>query len=173
MVDSIKYTNPDHTQVLIMPENILLSEPYPPHRQAMIDEWEALGNEIQAFLYYEDWSEERCFTHKEHEIDVYGEELINQAYANPVVDVIVDPTWHKKKVGRRKSNKVDKIVGEIALGQSEKDEAKVDEKLSGFELKIMDDQDKAASNLHKLSGILDIMAFDVVAENWSTWVPPV
>ena len=100
------------------------------------------------------------------EIDLYGEELIENAYANPKINIVVDPIRYKKKVNRRKSNKSDKIAGEIVLSVEEKLESKSDEKLSEYETKITADQEKAEINLYKLSGVDNIMAFDLSLENW-------
>lgn len=110
---------------------------------------------------------------KELGIDTYGDKLIENAYSNPVEGIIENPIFYRKKVSRRKSNKSDKISAEVSLKEVEKNEAKTDEKLSGYEVKISDDQDKAITNLYKLSGVDNIMSFDVAAENWTIWVPPV
>lgn len=138
-----------------------------------LDQWQADGGVITPFDMYYGWSESDAYKSKKQEIYKYGDDLITTAYTNPIQGVDTDPVFYKEKVSRRKSNKADKFVGGITLKQNEKDEAKVDEKLSGYEVKITNDQDKAIVNLHKLTGVDNIMIFDVSAENWNVWAAPV
>ena len=136
-------------------------------------DWVALGNTITPYDAYYHINLQEAYSNKEQEIITYGDALINGAYANPEQGVTVNFTLYKSKVNRRKSNKADKLASEIVLTTEEKDEAKVDEKLSEYEVKISNDQDKAITNLYKLNTVTDIMTFDVQAENWNVWVAPV
>lgn len=114
-----------------------------------------------------------AYAEKEAEIDAYGDALIDAAYASPAQGVVTNSGYHKKVVNRRKSNRADKMAGDTTLSEAEKEESKMDEKLSEYETKITKDQDKAFANLYKLSGVDSIMSFDVAQQNWSTWTPPI
>lgn len=127
----------------------------------------------QSDIDYSNFTEEEAYLLKENEIIIYGDNLILNAYANPQVDLNVNPNHYLKKVNRIKSNKMDKLAGDIALTQEEKDEAKLHEKLSEYEIKISDDQDKAINNLHKIIIVSDIIDFNIIEQSWNTWTPPI
>ena len=142
--------------------------------ETVLDTFTAVFNEDHYDITFDinSLTDAEAYAEKEAEIYAYGNILIDMAYANPVQGVNTDPVFYKEKISRRKSNKADKLTGEIVLTQEEKDEAKTDEKLSEYEIKISNDQDKAISNLHKLTGVDNIMVFDIANENWNTWIPP-
>ena len=146
-------------------------EPEVVEEQSPVDPDDIVAGVISEYDAYFGWDETQAYEAKESEIDSYGENLITDAYSNPIQGVTENPTRYRKKVGRRKSNKADKIAGEIPLDSAEKDESKSDEKLSEYETKITADQDKATTNLHKLSGVSTIMNFDVPGQNWNVWTP--
>ena len=170
---SIRYTQADNSQVFIEPQGYSVPQPCQTWHQEIIDEWIAEGNTIEAYNQYYEWTEQQAYETKEAEIDTYSDNLIANAYANPIQGITVNPDYYKKKINRRKSNKSDKIASEIELTDDEKNEAKTDEKLSEYEVKITADQDKAITNLHKLGGVENIMSFNVEAESWNVWTPPI
>ena len=107
------------------------------------------------------------------DVKVYAQNLIDSAYANPTQGVTADPQIHKEKMNIRRNQKADKLAGEIALTQAEKDEAKTDQKLSEYEYKIWDDADKAITNIDKLNTVQEIEDFDISTQSWNVWTPPV
>ena len=173
MVDIVQFTNIEETRVIVEPEGWSMQYPANTWHQDEIDAWIALGNAIAPFNPYQGMSIEQAYDRKENEIFLYAESLIRDAYSNPYDGITVNPVRYRLKVNRRKANRADKLAGEITLTQTEKDAAKNSEKLSGYEVKITDDQDKAEINLHKLNAVIEIMSFDVVAESWTVWIPPV
>lgn len=109
---------------------------------------------------------------KIEEIDKKFDSLSTIAYSNPQISVEKDPKNHKKDISIRTNNKLNKIVGEILLTQEEKDEAKLDQKLSEYEVKLSINKNKVLTNLYKLTGAGEINNFDVELENWESWTPP-
>ena len=107
------------------------------------------------------------------EIDIYAYELIDNAYSNPMQDVTVNPIIYKNDMALRRNDKADKLAGEIALSVDEKLSSKTDQKLSEYEYKISQDRNKAVTNMLKLNTAVEVNAFDVSAENFNEWLPPV
>jgi len=107
------------------------------------------------------------------EVNNYADVLIEDAYSNPVQDIISDPIEHRNIISVRRNNKSDKIAGEIVLTQEEKDEAKTDQKLSEYEQKILTDSSKVKENIDKLNTVQEVIDFNISAENWNVWTPPV
>jgi len=110
---------------------------------------------------------------KTDEIYGYGNNLVKGAYTNPIQGVTKDPNRYEITVAKRKSNKSDKMAGDISITQADKDVAKSDEKLSGYSVKIDADENKAIDNMLKLNTVQEIKAFDVASETWNVWTPPV
>ena len=111
-------------------------------------------------------------TAKKIEINNHADALIENAYSNPTQTTTADPIIHRRDVEFRRNDKADKLAGEISLTQAEKDEAKIDQKLSEYEVKIYQDSDKAKTNMYKLNTSTEVNAFDVSAENWNLWISP-
>ena len=109
---------------------------------------------------------------KTNECDNYGLSLIDGAYANPQVGVTNSSTRGRGKANSRRNDNSDKVASEIPLSQVDKDQAKLDQKISAYEIKIWKDSDKAISNMLKLNTAIEITNFDVSAENWTVWNPP-
>ena len=108
------------------------------------------------------------------EADAYAQGLIDDAYANPVQGVTVDNVLHERIVNSRRKDKADKLAGEIALDQAEKDEAKTDQKLSEYERKCQEANDKARTNIDKGNDADEVMAMDIpTITTWPEWSPPV
>ena len=113
-------------------------------------------------------------TRKIAEIDNYADDLVADAYNNPVQGETIDGIRYRKQVGTRTKNKSDKMAGEIALDQEEKDQSKTDQKLAEYEVKAgTDDANKAVTNMYKLDLPSEVNAFDVAAESWTVWNPPI
>ncbi len=111
-------------------------------------------------------------TKKIKEINDYGISLINLANGNPEMGVNMDAETNINTTILRRNNRIDKLVGELNFTEEEKREAKTDQKLSDFSLKIQGDIDKAVTNMLKSDTTAEIEAFDIQAQNWSTWTPP-
>ena len=172
MVNKVRYINEEHTEILVLPENWVLSLPLPLHRQEIIDAWVAEGNKIRAFNKYKNWTIEQALAHKEEEIDDYADRLIRKAYKNPIEGKTVNARRYERQVNRRKSNNIDKIVNGDTFTVEERNQARLDEKLSKYEIRIERKQDLAEENLNLLTTVKDIMKFDVKAQEWVDWVPP-
>jgi len=138
-----------------------------------VTEWLELGFTIEPFYPYYGISLERAYITKGNEIGVYSADLIEGAYANPVQGDVENPKVYRTQLNRRRANNADKLAGELSLGQPDKDQAKTDQKLSEYEVKISNDENKALSNMHKLDTVDEVMMFDVPAQNWNIWTPPV
>ena len=111
---------------------------------------------------------------KYSEADVYGQSLINAAYANPTQGANVDGELQKRIVGSRQKDRADKVAGEITLTQEEKDIAKTDQKLSEYETKVNDAIDKARAEIDKKDTAAEVMALDIpTITTWPVWSPPV
>ena len=173
MVDLVRYINAEHSSIAVEPENWSMRYPSDTWHTAIIDEWIAEGNTIQDYDPYYAMTVEQAYQSKEIEINAYALLLIYNAYSEPVQGITANSEKYKTKVQRRRTDRADKLAGEIVLTQEEKDEAKTDQKLSEYEVKITDDQEKAEINLHKLNTVAEIMSFDVEAESWNVWTPPV
>ena len=110
---------------------------------------------------------------KTNEIELYADNLVKNAYNNPTQSQTdIDGKRYKNKVNLRSKDKSNKVSGEVTLTQDEKDQSKTDQKLSEYELKIDNDTDKAISNMLKLNTVDEIKSFDVSAETWNVWTPP-
>lgn len=117
---------------------------------------------------------ESALTTKESEIDIYANLLIDNAFSNPTIDQTdINPRVQRNIMSVRRNDKSDKLAGEITLTQEEKDESKTDQKLSEYELKINQDSDKAKVNVNKLNTVVEVVNFDISAESWNVWNPPV
>jgi len=110
---------------------------------------------------------------KKNESDAYAQSLIDEAYANPQVGVVTDTGTHKRRTETRRKDKADKQAGDIALDQAEKDQSKIDQKLSEYEGKCWDASDKVHDNIDKETIISGVVAIDVETNtNWPVWSPP-
>jgi len=114
---------------------------------------------------------------KNNEIRVHADYLIREAYSNPREGIVSDPDDHRNIMSVRRNNKSDKLAGEIALTQAEKDEAKTDQKLSEFEQKIINDRDDFILETNDIEiddpdPIIQVENIIVPALNWNTWTPP-
>ena len=110
---------------------------------------------------------------KAAECDSYAQGLIDAAYAEPTQGSTVNSDRNKRRTESRRKDLSDKMAGEFTLTQAEKDQSKVDQKLSEYEVKVYDDSDKAVINMLKLNTAIEIYAFDISAESWNVWTPPV
>jgi len=110
---------------------------------------------------------------KAQECDNYGQTLIDEANTHPQESITTYSEANKRRTEARRRNKADKQAGNIALDELEKDQAKIDQKLSEYETKVWKDSDKAITNMMKLDTATEIYAFDVPAQNWTIWVSPV
>ena len=113
-----------------------------------------------------------AFIKKSDEIRAYASQLVQEATSNPTEGVTVDPDDYTKISDSARKDRSDKLSGEIALSQAEKDDAKNAQKLSEFEGKIWADASKAISNMEKLSTTLEVSNFDISAESWNVWIAP-
>ena len=121
-----------------------------------------------------DASLEVAKTEKYAEADIYAQNLIDDAYANPVQGSSVDGVQYEKLVNSRRKDKADKLAGEIALDTAEKDEAKTDQKLSEYERKCQEANDKARTEIDKGDTADEVMAMDIpTITTWPVWSPPV
>ena len=114
---------------------------------------------------------------KNKEIRIYADTLITDAYSNPQNGVTTDPTDHRNIMSVRRNNKSDKLAGEISLSQIEKDEAKIDQKLSEHEEKILINRDKFILDtndieIDDIDPIAQVEAIVVEDLLWTTWTPP-
>ena len=108
------------------------------------------------------------------EADAYAQDLIADAYDNPVQGTTVDGVQYEKLVNSRRKDKADKLAGEIALDQAEKDEAKTDQKLSEYENKTQTANDKARTEINKGNAAAEVLAMDIpTITTWPIWSAPV
>ena len=114
---------------------------------------------------------------KTSEIERHAEGLIATAYTTPTQGDVAAPVnsdKHRDKMAHRRNAKADKLAtGSLTLTAAEKDEAKTDQKLSEHEGKIYTDSDKAVTNMLKLTTSVEVKAFNIEAETWTSWTPPV
>ena len=164
MITNATYGGSLNNLVFIEPDNEFVL----PEDKRVI-EWINEGNIINPYQI----SISDVIKNKEREIYLYAESQINFAYSNPIQSISIPPDVQRKKMLIRRNQKTDKILGNIALTQIEEDEAKADQKLSEYELKIWNDADKAISNLNKLNTIAEVESFNISEENWNIWNPPV
>ena len=104
--------------------------------------------------------------------EAYAQTQIDNAYANPTNGVTDTVEHSKRRVNARIKYMSAKVSGEVALTQLEKDQAKLDQKLSEHESKLWGDSDKAIANMMKLNTATEIYAFDISLETWTVWAPP-
>ena len=121
---------------------------------------------------YADVTLEEAYSTKETEINAYAESLIHDANSNPSDGVTMDADENIKRSVNRAKDRSNKMAFDKVLTETEKNEAKNDQKLSEYEGKIWDDSDKTILNMMKLDTVLEVSAFDVEAENFTTWIPP-
>lgn len=111
---------------------------------------------------------------KYYEAEEYAESLISQAYANPTEGAVEDAVRNSKRVKVRERDKANRIAGGITLTQDEKDQAKIDQKLSEYEVKCWAASDKAIEEINKGTDVYAIKALDIsTLTTWPVWVPPV
>ena len=113
-----------------------------------------------------------AFIKKSDEIRAYANQLVQEATSNPTEGVTVDPADYTKISDSARKDRSDKLSGEVALSQAEKDDAKNAQKLSEFEGKIWADASKANLNMEKLSTTLEVSNFYISAESWNVWIAP-
>lgn len=163
MITNATYAGSSNTIVYIEPDNINVSLSH----QGLVD-WIGTGGIINPY-------EEDIELTKESKVvsaNSYAIGLIHNAYSNPIEGVEVDATIQRNVMSLRRNNKANKLAGEIALTQAEKDESKVDQKLSEYELKVLADADKVIANINKLDTVEEVNAFDITVQNWNMWVAP-
>jgi len=175
MIIDIVYANTARTEVIIHNTEDDLYGPYDDGLTGvLVAEWEAAGNTVLPYDPYYGWTLEQAYEIKKNESDAYAQNLIDEAFTNPQIGVVTDGNAHKRRTESRRKDKADKQAGEIALTQDEKDEAKVDQKLSEFETKAWDASDKVHGNIDKEDTVNDVMAIDVETNTiWPIWEPPV
>lgn len=174
MTDSIRYSIPNNTQVLVLPQGWFVPQPCETEHQLVIDEWLADGNSIEPYNAFAGMTLDEAYNYMGNEIITYANNLVDSAFSNPTQTITdIDPSAQRRKINKRRNNRVDKQAGEIALTQAEKDMAKTDQKLSEYEVKIDDDKDKAITNMMKLNTVEEVSNFDITAQTWTVWSPPV
>ena len=132
------------------------------------------GGTIAPYDPYYGWSLEQAVDIKKMESEQYAQELIDDAYTNPQEGVITDGPTHKRRTESRRKDKADKQAGDVSLTQEEKDEAKIDQKLSEYETKCWDASDKVLANIDKEDTVENVMSIDVATNTlWPVWEPPV
>ena len=150
------------------------SHPSHTHYDKDVEEFLDGGGVIAPYDPYYGWTLEYAYSVKKNEADAYAQNLIDEAFANPQIGITTDPDAHKRRTGSRRKDKADKQAGEIALTQEEKDEAKIDQKLSEYEIKCWDAADKVHGNVDKEDTVAGVMVIDVETNTtWPIWEPPV
>lgn len=153
---TIRYTNSEHTQILIEPEGWQLGLPLPKHRQEILDEWIVLGNIIEVYSEFDTLTKADTFIVKRNQIEEQAQTLIESAYV-----------LTEKETKIKQSIRLDKLAAGVTLTQIEKDEATEAYEIAEYELLVIEDKKKAIDKLKKLSTKDDIKNFDVTKENWS------
>ena len=106
------------------------------------------------------------------ESEAHADSLISAAYANPTDGVTENPSTYKKMVNARERDKANKVAGEITLDQTEKDVAKVDQKLSEYDGKTWIANDKCYTNIDKKDFVSEVEAIDILTiVVWPVWTP--
>ena len=178
MITNVQFSTPDNLNVLItFDSGDPVRQPYNEHNYRYSGEiaaWEQSGNTIAPYYLYLGWSIGDAYWEKGKEITQYANALIEDANANPTQGSMGgDALLNKKQLNRRRADRADKLAGDINISPPDKEQAKTDQKLSEYETKISADENKASSNMMKLNTVDEVMAFDVPAENWNVWAPPV
>ena len=179
MILDIVFSVPDNSRIIVVTDtgNGSMAHPFNPRNelgrevQAWVDAGNSIGAYDEFYLYTVDSARET----KKVESDAYAQALIDAAFENPQQGVTVNKVNHRRQVETRRAGKADKSAGEIALSQAEKDEAKIDQKLSEYENKVWTDNDKVHTNIDAIvDNVSMIMAYDIsTSTNWNVWTPPV
>ena len=135
------------------------------------NQWNQVWDVINLTQLELDTNFSRAAAIKKAESDAYAEDLIEAAYSNPSVGVTENPGTYKKIVAARERNNANKLAGEIALAQDEKDQAKVDQKLSEYDGKVTVANDKSYTEIDKKSYVSEVEALVIeTITTWPTWV---
>jgi len=139
-----------------------------------VQEWEAVeGNIIEPYDQYEGITLIEAYRRKDMETDAYAHDLIVAAHSNPIVGIEVDGDRHMVQVDRRRGHRSDLNSSGDPLNANDIIDATDDQYLSSYETKISADQNNVINTIHGILLAANVMNFDVSAQIWTTWNPPI
>jgi len=142
-----------------------------------VQEWDTVpGNIISTYDPHRGVTVEEAHERKYTEIDVYAENLILGAHANPIEGVFVNGRRYMAKVTARRSYRADVASGGVPPGPPTTPPGKpavdYDIYLSEYSNLVSSDQNAILDTVATLTNVNTIMNFNVAAQVWPVWVPP-
>ena len=172
MITTVRYTNAQNTGIVV-DDQTWLAWPSDTHWDADVQEWIDAGNTITPFAEFYGWTLPQAQAAKTRESEQYAADLIHAANAHPQQGLNVDPDLHRRRADARRKDKADKQAGELALDEDEKNQAKVDQKMSEYEGKCWAASDKAIKEIDKGDDVAEVMALEIpTITTWPVWEPP-
>lgn len=156
------------------PNHEIDNERWQNHISGILSKWNGAGWEDYTYNRFSTWTLEEAQASKYNESENYAQSLIDAAMANPQQGVTANAQIYKHRLNTRVQDKANKQAGDIVLTQAEKDQAKIDQKLSEYEGKCWDASDKAIKEIDKGTTVDEVMAIDIPTITvWPIWSPPV
>lgn len=176
LINAARYSLPDNSQVYVTTSEGAWFQAWPgqTYHTQYVRDWLLQGNTIAPYDEYADKTLDEAKVLKRKEGELYGRELVAQAYGNPYDAIfIVDTGVYREKTQSKRRLRSDKKALGKKLTSSQEVELERDEVIQEYEVDCIESSNEFEELVNEQITVPAVSALDpATAVTWPVWTPP-